>query len=180
MCPRPGFRSRRTCECILVPVFVPGEHPNVPRSGFRSGGTSAKTTLLENHPFVNPQEELKGDHEIVMTAVSEDGRALEHATEELKGDHEIVLAAVSENGCALQYAAEELKGDREILMTAVSQNGIALRYAPQDWANPPAPYSIQKGPEPPQICQTFVPMIVFFGVPIRGTQISQKKICRKK
>ena len=25
-----------------------------PRSGCRSGGTSAKTTLLENHPFVNP------------------------------------------------------------------------------------------------------------------------------
>ena len=25
-----------------------------PRSGFRSGGTSAKTTLLENHPFGNP------------------------------------------------------------------------------------------------------------------------------
>ena len=23
-----------------------------PRSGFRSGGTSAKTTLLENHPFL--------------------------------------------------------------------------------------------------------------------------------
>ena len=56
-------------ECALVPVFVPGEHANVPsfwfsfrgniqmypRSGFRSGGTSSKTTLLENHPFVNPQ-----------------------------------------------------------------------------------------------------------------------------
>ena len=25
-----------------------------PRSGFRSGGTSAKTTLFENHPFVTP------------------------------------------------------------------------------------------------------------------------------
>ena len=33
---------------LLVPVFVPGEHPNVsPRSGFRSRGTSAQTTLLE-------------------------------------------------------------------------------------------------------------------------------------
>ena len=54
-------------ERTLVPVFVPGEHSNgpsfrfsfrgnirmYPRSGFRSGGTSAKTTLLENHPFSN-------------------------------------------------------------------------------------------------------------------------------
>ena len=61
MYPRSGFRSGGTCECTLVPVFVPGEHANVPsfrfsfrgnirtypRSGFRSAGTSAKTTLLE-------------------------------------------------------------------------------------------------------------------------------------
>ena len=53
----------------LVPAFVPGEHANVPsiwfslcgnirmypRSGFRSGGTSTKTALLENHPFVTPR-----------------------------------------------------------------------------------------------------------------------------
>ena len=57
-----GFGERN-----LVPVFVLGEHGNAPsfqfsfwgnsrmypRSGFRFGGTSAKTTLLET-PFVNP------------------------------------------------------------------------------------------------------------------------------
>ena len=51
-------------ECALVPVFVPGGHANIPsfrffvpgnirvypRSGFRSGGTSAKP----NHPFGKP------------------------------------------------------------------------------------------------------------------------------
>ena len=47
--------------------------------------------------------------------------ALEDATEELKGDREIVMAAVSQNGSALERAAEELKGDREIVMTAVSE-----------------------------------------------------------
>ena len=71
-----GLRSGGTSERALVPVFRCGEHPNVPsfrifvagnirmypRSGFRSGGTSAKTTLLETtllgssdrqfHPFV--------------------------------------------------------------------------------------------------------------------------------
>ena len=66
MCPRSGFRSRGTCERTRVPVFVLGKHPKVPflfwgnirmypHSGFRSGGTSAKTTLLENHLFVNPR-----------------------------------------------------------------------------------------------------------------------------
>ena len=39
MYPRAGFR---------------GNIRMYPRSGFRSGGTFAKTTLLENHPFGNP------------------------------------------------------------------------------------------------------------------------------
>ena len=55
MYPRSGLRSGGTCERTLVPVFVPGEHPNVPRSGLRSRGTSAKTTLLENHPLSTPE-----------------------------------------------------------------------------------------------------------------------------
>ena len=41
--PCSGFRSGGTSECA-------------PRSGFHFGGTSAKTTLLENHPFVNPRK----------------------------------------------------------------------------------------------------------------------------
>ena len=41
--PRSGFRSGGTFECTLVPV---------------PGGTSAKTTFLENHPSVNPPEAL--------------------------------------------------------------------------------------------------------------------------
>ena len=55
MCPRSGFRSGGTCECTLVTVFVPGEHPNVPSFRFSFAGTSVQTILLENHPFVNPR-----------------------------------------------------------------------------------------------------------------------------
>ena len=48
MCPRSGFRSGGTCECTLVPVFVPGEHPNVP--SFRM---SFRGNIRQNHPFGN-------------------------------------------------------------------------------------------------------------------------------
>ena len=65
------FRTSGFGECV-VSVFVSGEDAKVPsfrfsfrgnmrtypRSGFRSGGTSAKTTLWENHPFVNPRKRL--------------------------------------------------------------------------------------------------------------------------
>ena len=55
--PRSGFRSGGTCERTLVPVFVPGEHPNVPSFRFLFRGTSAKSPLLENHPFGKPRIE---------------------------------------------------------------------------------------------------------------------------
>ena len=38
MCPHSGFRSEGPCERTLVPVFVPGEHPQKP--------SFWKTTLL--------------------------------------------------------------------------------------------------------------------------------------
>ena len=56
MCPSSGFRSGGTCERTLVPVFVPGGTSECALVRvFCSGGTSDKTTLLENHPFVNPR-----------------------------------------------------------------------------------------------------------------------------
>ena len=49
MYPRSGFRSRGTCECTLVPVCVPGEHPNVPSFRF-----SFRGNIRQNHPFGKP------------------------------------------------------------------------------------------------------------------------------
>ena len=52
MYPRSGFRSWGTCERTLVPVFVPGEHPNAHSFGFFVPGGHppkppfGKTTLL--------------------------------------------------------------------------------------------------------------------------------------
>ena len=74
-------------------------------------------------------KEQKADREIVLAAVSHNGRALQFATEELKGDREIVLAAVSQYCYALQYATEKQKGDREIVLAAVSKIGHTLQYA---------------------------------------------------
>ena len=72
---------------------------------------------------------LRGDREIVLAAVAQDGCALHHAAAELRGDREVVLAAVAQNGNALRSAAAELKGDREFVLAAVAQDGRALGYA---------------------------------------------------
>ena len=44
------------------------------------------------------------------------------ASDELKGNSELVLKAVSQNGAALEFASSELKGDREIILEAVTQD----------------------------------------------------------
>ena len=72
---------------------------------------------------------LKVDREVVLAAVSNDGRSLEYADDALKADHAVVLAAVSNEGRALQYADDTLKADREVVLSAVSKNGSALEYA---------------------------------------------------
>ena len=56
MYPRSGFRSGGTCERTLVPVCIPGEHPNVPSLRFLFRGTSAKTTLLETTLLSTPEQ----------------------------------------------------------------------------------------------------------------------------
>ena len=43
------------------------------------------------------------------------------ASDDLKGDREIVLIAVSQAWQALWYASDDLKGDQEIVLIAVSQ-----------------------------------------------------------
>ena len=56
-------RFRKSCgfgECALVPVFVPGEHANVPSFRFRCGGNVRMYPRfvpgehLPNHPFGKP------------------------------------------------------------------------------------------------------------------------------
>ena len=53
MCPRPAFRSGGTRERTLVPVFVPGEHPNAPSFRFSFRG-SGRGNIRQNHPFGKP------------------------------------------------------------------------------------------------------------------------------
>ena len=48
---------------------------------------------------------------------------------ELRGDRDVVLAAVQQDGDALEYASAELQADREVVLAAVQQDGYALEYA---------------------------------------------------
>ena len=58
----------------------------------------------------------------MLNRVRDDWRALiSTKSKKWKGDREIVMEAVKQNGYVLGYASAELKSDREIVMEAVAQ-----------------------------------------------------------
>ena len=63
MYPRSGFRSGGTCDRTLVPVLVPGEHPNVPSFRFSFRGNIRQNHLFWKPPFscfANPRVNARG------------------------------------------------------------------------------------------------------------------------
>ena len=48
-------------------------------------------------------------------------QALRWASKELRGDKEVVLAAVQQNGQVLPFASKELQKDEEVVLAAVKQ-----------------------------------------------------------
>ena len=103
----------------------------------------SKTELLEQIKrgnllaFRYASEELRGDREVVLEAVRQNGNALRYASKELQGDRELVLEAVRQDGIALWYASKELKEDREVVLAAVTKDGDSLQYASKELRGDP-------------------------------------------
>ena len=92
--------------------------------------------LLNGENFENKLFDLfRGDKEVVLEAVKQDGWALEYASDELKNDKEVILEAVKQNGQALQCASNDLRNDKEIVLEAVKKVGYALEHASDELKN---------------------------------------------
>jgi len=57
---------------------------------------------------------LKGNCEVVLAAVKQDGLALQFAAEGPRGNKDVVLAAVKHNPAVLPFAVEPLRIDQEV------------------------------------------------------------------
>ena len=67
--------------------------------------------------------EIRADKEVVLMAVSRDGRALQFAAVELRDDREVVMKAVGHHGRAIEFASERLRGDLELAAMACTNEG---------------------------------------------------------
>ena len=91
-------------------------------SSFRTG--SLPWVALGDAPV-----SIKGDKEVVLAAVVQDGKALQFASPELRADKEVALAAVNQNAWALEWVPPELRGDREVVLAAVAVSGRCMQFA---------------------------------------------------
>lgn len=73
--------------------------------------------------------ERSNEFAVVLSVVSQYGRALQYASSELKGDEDVVMEAVKQNGLALEYASPELRDNRKVVVAAIQQNAQALQFA---------------------------------------------------
>jgi hypothetical protein len=93
---------------------------NITRFTFFLSPTADVNTVTKRYSYQNitiniiramvwATESIRNDKEVVMTAVSNDGRELEFASRGLRNDKEVVMAAVCQWGHALEYASTSLK-----------------------------------------------------------------------
>lgn len=80
---------------------------------------------LGNLPDDSP---YRGDRALVMIKVGKCG-GLQHASDSLRGDREVVLMAISQDGSALQWASDAMRDDREIVLEAMKMSELAGQFA---------------------------------------------------
>lgn len=89
-----------------------------------------KKLLLNDCSFLPyASKDLRADREVILHAVSLDGRYLQYASKDLTADKEIVLIALHKRGYALEFASEDLRDDKEVILDAVSRSGFNLQHA---------------------------------------------------
>ena len=64
-----------------------------------------------------------------MTAVKQNGLALDHVPNDIRGDKEIVLEAVRENGEAFEFASLQLRGDCDVVLEAAEHKRSSLQHS---------------------------------------------------
>ena len=72
---------------------------------------------------------FKGDEEVVLKAVEQQGDLLVHAASHLRSDKGLVMKAVMRNGASLFYASDDLKCNKPFITDVVAKKGYVLQHA---------------------------------------------------
>jgi hypothetical protein len=78
---------------------------------------------------------LRENKSVVKAAVAQNGMALEFASSALRSDVNIAIVAARQNGMSLQFASSKLRNDKHVVLAAVRSNGMALEFASPSMQN---------------------------------------------
>merc|ERR1719263_1327056 len=73
-------------------------------------------------------DELRDDKEVVLAAVQQNGRALQHATLRHRNDKRMALEAVSQSGHAFQHATAKVRKDRATVLKALQRDPSSMMH----------------------------------------------------
>ncbi|KAF0981765.1 hypothetical protein FDP41_012422 [Naegleria fowleri] len=116
-------------QCIMARIHI-DTLPNIVISNrdlFLELLKNASAFYFEQH--MSQLTERIVDLDFMSTLVEYNEQALKYASDELKGNRQLVLKAVTNFGRALKYCSDELRKDRDIVRSAVRNCGIALSFA---------------------------------------------------
>jgi hypothetical protein len=76
---------------------------------------------------------FQDDNDVMLEAISIDGRAIKYASDRIKKDREFVVRAVRQTGRALYYIDESLKNDEAIVRVAMETQPFAIVYTSEQF-----------------------------------------------
>ncbi|HCP8973791.1 DUF4116 domain-containing protein [Escherichia coli] len=79
--------------------------------------------------FFFASSRLKEDEELIIEAMPDNLKILEHVPEKVKNERALALKLVSTNGLTLSYLPDNFKDDLEIVQQAVKNNSDALQFS---------------------------------------------------
>lgn len=147
------FTAGNLCNCHVVVLSAVQEDFRAIRFACAEMGVASDIALavLRSTSFKNWYENATNQdkriitQELVLSALQEDGLALQFVPFGMRANRELVLTAVKQNGLALEFAMvpsakprcrqsipNSLQDDAEIVLAAVQQNGCALKFASED------------------------------------------------
>mmetsp|Transcript_45898 Transcript_45898/g.38651 ORF Transcript_45898/g.38651 Transcript_45898/m.38651 type:complete len:118 (+) Transcript_45898:318-671(+) len=77
----------------------------------------------------NANKQLGENKQVVMTAVENDGLALQFAALILKSDEDIVKAAITQNAQSIKFADNSCLDNMKLMAIVVKQDGLLLKNA---------------------------------------------------
>jgi hypothetical protein len=78
---------------------------------------------------------FQDDNDVVLQAISIDGRAIRHASDRIKRDRTVGMHAVRQTGRALYYLDESLKNNEEIVRVAIETFPEAIIHTSEKFQN---------------------------------------------